>query len=161
MIREAKESDCINLAALSMEVWLTTYSMEGIRRENSDYLLSVFTETHFKGLLANERYKLWVWVEGIYLRGYVLIDFDSRFGNGDHGFEIQRLYVHSPFQHQGIGQNLFDHVKNRHGDRFWLYTWVKNKSIGFYKKQGLVEVGRYEFLLGDEVIENLVLAHGQ
>jgi diamine N-acetyltransferase len=58
MIREAKESDCVNLAALSLEVWLTTYSIDGIRTENSRYALSTFTEKHFKELLNDPQYKI-------------------------------------------------------------------------------------------------------
>jgi len=60
MIREANESDCINLAALSLEVWLSTYSIDGIRTENSQYALSTFTEKYFKKLLCNPKYKLLV-----------------------------------------------------------------------------------------------------
>ncbi len=79
MIREAKEPDCINLAALSLEVWLQTYSIGGIRTENSKYALSTFTEEHFKELLRDNKYKLLVSVDGIYLRGYALVNLKSQF----------------------------------------------------------------------------------
>jgi hypothetical protein len=35
MIRNAKKTDSINLAALSIQVWLHTYATEGIRKEIS------------------------------------------------------------------------------------------------------------------------------
>jgi hypothetical protein len=76
MIREAIESDCINLAALSLEVWLQTYSVDGIRTENSKYALFTFTEEHFKKLIIDPKYKLLVFIEGIYLRGYALINLE-------------------------------------------------------------------------------------
>ena len=69
MIRTAKESDCINLAALSLEVWLSIYSIDGIRVENSKYALSTFTEEYFKSLLADPKYPLLVLSDGVYLRG--------------------------------------------------------------------------------------------
>ncbi len=58
MIRKATESDYINLTALSLEVWLQTYSIDGIRTENSKYVLSSFTEEHFKEILHDNKYKL-------------------------------------------------------------------------------------------------------
>ena len=78
MIREAKESDCVNLAALSLEVWLTTYSIDGIRIENSKYALSTFTEDYFKALLNDPKYPLLVSIDGVYLRGFALINLESQ-----------------------------------------------------------------------------------
>ncbi len=44
--------------------------------------------------------------------------------------------------------------------RFWLYTWVRNKSLGFYKKFGFKDIGQYTIKLGNDIIENRVLAYG-
>ncbi|WP_320041549.1 GNAT family N-acetyltransferase [uncultured Desulfobacter sp.] len=159
MIREARESDCINIAALSLEVWLTTYSIDGIRTENSKHALSLFTETYFKGLLKDSKYKLLVSTNGVYLRGFALINLESQFEKADNGFEIQKLYVHGPFQSQGIGQTLLSEIIERYGNKFWLYTWIRNKSLGFYKKYGFVDIGQYNFKLGNHIIENCVLAY--
>ena len=159
MIIEASESDCINLAALSLEVWLQTYSIDGIRTENSEYALSTFTEEHFKKLLIDPKYKLLVFTEGLYLRGYALINFESWFKSEENGFEIEKLYVQGPFQGQGIGQNLLSEIITRYGNKFWLYTWVRNKSIEFYKKFGFKDIGQYDFKFGNDTIENRVLAY--
>ena len=160
MIREATESDCINLTALSLEVWLQTYSIDGIRTENSKYVLSSFTEKHFKEILHDNKYKLLVFIEGIYLRGYILVNFESQFESKKIGFEIEKLYVQGPFQGKGIGQKLLLEIKARYGSQFWLYTWVHNKSITFYKKFGFKDIGQYDFKLGNDVIENRVLVYG-
>ena len=161
MIREATPSDCANLAALSLSVWFDTYSFEGIRTENSDFALSLFNQDYFLSVLTKKEYKLLVWIDDIYLRGYVLVNLESWYKESDYGFEIEKLYVHTPFQGRGIGRDLLCEVKARYGSRFWLYTWVKNKSIGFYKKFGFKDVGQYDFTLGNDVIENRVLAYGQ
>ncbi len=159
MIRVANESDCINLAALSLEVWLQTYSIDGIRTENSKYALSTFTEEHFKKLLLDPKYKSLVFTEGIYLRGYALINCESRFKSEENGFEIEKLYVQGPFQGRGIGQNLLSEIITRYGNRFWLYTWVRNKSIEFYKKFGFKDIGQYNFKFGNDTIENRVFVY--
>lgn len=145
MIREATESDCINLAALSLNVWLTTYSVDGIRTENSEYALSVFTEPHFKKLLEDSKYRLLVFVDGFYLRGYALINLESRFESDENGFEIEKLYVHGPFQGRGIGRRLLEEIQEHYGDRFWLYTWMRNKSLTFYEQYGFADIGQYQF----------------
>ena len=161
MIREANEGDCINLAALSLQVWLQTYSIDGIRTENSMYALSTFTEKHFKELLGKQNYRLLVYVDGIYLRGYTLVNLESRFEGEENGFEIEKLYVQGPFQGKGIGRKLLLEVMARYGDRFWLYTWVRNESIAFYKKFGFKDIGQYSFEFGSEMIENRVLGFGR
>ncbi len=161
MIREANESDCINLAALSLEVWLQTYSIDGICTDNSKHALSTFTEKHFKKSLLDPRYKLLVFIEGIYLRGYTLVNLESQFKSDENGFEIEKLYVQGAFQGQGIGQNLLSEIKARYGNRFWLYTWVRNKSIKFYKKFGFRDIGQYNFQFGNAIIENRVLGYGR
>ncbi len=161
MIRLAKEHDCINLAALSLDVWLKTYAADGIRTESSHYALSGFTKDYFKGVLKNSNYRLLVFVDGIYLRGYALVNLESVFETPDNGFEIEKLYVHGPFQGKGVGKSLLMEIKARYGERFWLYTWIHNKSIAFYKKLGFKDIGIYEFKLGDETIENSVLGYGR
>ena len=58
MIREAIQSDCKNLTALSLLVWLETYAVEGIKTEYSDFALSTFTEKYFSDLLSNANYRI-------------------------------------------------------------------------------------------------------
>ena len=159
MIRSANESDCINLAALSLEVWLQTYAVDGINSNISQYALATFTEQHFKEYLHNKKYQLLVSIEDNYLRGYALVNFDSTSQLGDHGFEIEKLYVHSAFQGRAIGRSLLQEVEMQYGVKFWLYTWVRNESIGFYKKYGFEDIGQYDFEFGNEIIENRVLAY--
>ncbi len=57
MIRAATEEDCLNLVALSLQVWLNTYALDGIRTEYSEFALSTFTEQQFKKLLDSQSHK--------------------------------------------------------------------------------------------------------
>ena len=159
MIRRASDSDCINLAALSLEVWLQTYSVDGIRVENSKYVLSTFTEDYFQQRLRDSKYRLIVFEEGIYIRGYALINLESQFQNEANGFEIDKLYVHPPFQGRGIGRKLLLEIEAQFGRRFWLCTWVRNKSVGFYQAFGFKHIGLHCFKFGDDTIENHILGY--
>lgn len=159
MIREANEEDCINLAGLSLDVWFNTYALDGINTAYSKYAISTFTRQNFIKIIHDSKYRLLVNTEEIYLRGYALINLESFYEGVENGFEINKLYVHSPFQGKGIGKDLLSEVRKRYGEQFWLHTWVHNKSIGFYKKYGFKDIGKYVFMLGEEKIENRVLCY--
>ncbi len=159
MIREANRSDCINLAALSLKVWLRTYCVDGIRAENSYFALSTFTEDSFLGKLSDPDRRILVFVEGVYLRGYILVNLKSHHRNAEKGFEIEKLYVQEAFRNKGIGQKLLEEIKERYGGDFWLYTWVRNKSIQFYKIFGFEDVGQYDLQFGNDTVENRVLVY--
>ena len=126
VIRQAVKEDCTNLAALSIAVWLQTYSADGIRVETSEYAISTFTRDYFLRFLADKNYRLLVAVDDTCLRGYALMNLASGFKGRENGFEIERLYVHGPFRSKGIGQSLLREIQTRYGDRFWLYTWIHN-----------------------------------
>lgn len=159
MIREAKYGDCINLTALSLQVWFETYAVDGINTEVSTYGLSLFSPDYFKQVLADPKYRLLVCVENDYLRGYVLVNLESAFENKGTGFEIEKLYVQGPFQGRGIGRKLLDEIRVLYGSAFWLYTWVRNKSIGFYRHYGFKDIGRYDLVFESGAVENRVLAY--
>lgn len=144
-----------------MEVWLRTHCVDGIRTENSRFAISTFTEESFQKILSDSNRRLFVFTEGVYLRGYILLNLVSHYKQDESGFEIEKLYVQEAFQGQGIGTRLLQEVKARYGESFWLYTWVRNKSINFYKSFGFRDIGRYDFKLGNDTIENRVLSYNK
>ena len=112
-------------------------------------------------MLKDQKYRILVYVEDAYLRGYALINLDSQYKGRDVGFEIEKLYVHSAYQGRNIGKKLLAEIEKNLGNKFWVYTWIRNKSIGFYLHHGFADIGQYNFKLGNDVIENRVLAYGE
>ena len=159
MIREAVEEDCINLAVLSLQVWLDTYAIEGIRIEYSKYVISNFTEACFLNILNNSNNRLLVCESNKILQAFVLINFDSKFEGDENGFEIEKLYVDKRFKTQGIGRKLLSEVESKYGPKFWLYTWVENKSNDFYKHLGFKNIGKINFNFNNKTIENNVYSY--
>ena len=159
MIREANKKDSINLAALSIQVWLHTYATDGVRKELSSFVLNEFTKEKFLSHINNPDYRILVAIENDHLVGYVMINLKSFWKNESNGFEIEKLYVQEHFQGTGLGRKLISEVMDRYGDAFWLSTWVENKAgIGFYKHLGFVDVDHLDFKLSeDEIAENRVL----
>ena len=161
MIRKANKTDSINLAALSIQVWLHTYASEGIRKEISSFALKTFTEEYFNNLLNDPNYRILVFIKENHLVGYILAHLDSFWQDQSNGYEVDKLYVQEHFQGKGIGRKLLSELAVRYGGTFWLSTWVHNeKAINFYKHFGFIDIGHTYFELDkDELHENRILAY--
>lgn len=159
MIRFAEKKDCINLTALSIQVWLNTYAKDGIRQKISSYVLSAFTKDHFERLLKSENTPILVYESEGHLVGYAMARLDSHFETPENGYEVDTLYVHDRFQGCGIGRTLLMELGSRFGEAFWLSTWHRNiPALNFYRSFGFKEVGTLDFMLGDEAHKNIVLS---
>lgn len=159
MIRKAQKSDCLNLAALSLQVWLQTYATEGLRLKISQYALSTFTELHFQTILSNDPCDIWVYIKEDHLVGFAAVDLASHFNDNANGFEVTTLYVSEHFQGQGIGRQLLDKIKAHYGLPFWLSTWVHNfKAIHFYNNLQFSIIGHLNFDIDGELHENYVFS---
>ncbi len=160
MIREVNKTDSLNLAALSIQVWLHTYASEGIRKEISSFVTKTFTEEYFNKLLNDQNYRILVFIKENHLIGYILANLESFWQDKSHGYEIDKLYVQEHFQGFGIGRQLLSELAARYGDTFWLSTWVHNeKAINFYKHLGFIDIGHTYFKLdNNEQHENRILS---
>jgi ribosomal protein S18 acetylase RimI-like enzyme len=159
MIRKAKKEDSLNLAALSIQVWLHTYAPDGIRRGISEFALGTFTEQYFKDLLKNPDYRILVFIKENHLIGYAMANLKSLWQDQSNGYEIDKLYVQEHFQGKGIGRCLISEMAALHGGSFWLSTWYHNwNAINFYKHMGFVDIGHRYFELEGELHENRVFA---
>ncbi|MGF1718124.1 GNAT family N-acetyltransferase [Photobacterium chitinilyticum] len=149
MIREAKPEDCVDLAVLSLQVWLHTYATKGIREKISRFALNTFTEKYFLDLLNRSENKVQVYIKDEHLIGFVVIDLASKCSAENAGYEIKTLYISEHFQGSGIGRQLLSQIESQYGSPFWLSTWENNiNAIGFYQK------------LGFKILENTPLCQG-
>lgn len=161
MIRPAVTDDCNNLAALSIEVWLHTYALNGVRDDAARYVLETFTPAYFAQRLASPRYRFLVHVAEGHLQGYVCLDLENRCPvAGQAGVEVEKLYVQAHFKGRGIGSALLRAAMQEVGDKLWLSTWVHNTpAIGYYHAFGFADIGQTWFELDGQQHENRVLAY--
>lgn len=159
MIRDAELADCQNLASLSIQVWLDTYALEGVRSSFSSYIWDCFTQAAFENKLNDTRYKIFVASRDEYLLGYIMLDFESFHKDQSNGFEIARLYVSRHFKGQGIGKTLLNEMIGKCGKKSWLAAYIGNvDAINFYKYLGFEDIDEAIFILDDERVENRILA---
>lgn len=156
MIRRATKDDCVKLSALSIKVWLDTYAQEGIKNEYAEYVLSTFTKDYFLKLVNNDKYHLLISENHDVLQGYALINLASHYQTPQNGFEVEKLYIDSTFKGQGLGRKLLKDLADQFGKNYWLYTWVKNESNGFYEHLGFKKIGKTTFDFAQIKIENNV-----
>ncbi len=161
MIRSAGKKDCMDLAVLSLHVWLHTYATKGIRSQISQYAIATFTEQHFSELLDQPSIDIRVFEQEGHLIGFVVVDLESRFKQSlDYGYEVVTLYVSPHFQGSGVGRKLLKEIKGLHGLPYWLSTWVNNhEALNFYAKLGFNIVGELNFDLEGELHSNHVLVN--
>lgn len=113
MIRKAKKSDCLNLAVLSLQVWLTTYATNGIRSPISRYAISTFTESYFVELLGKSSVDIRVFEENFHLVDFIVVDLKSTFkGCSNLAYEVAALYVSPHFQGARIGRKLLKEIQD-------------------------------------------------
>lgn len=161
MIRKAEQTDCLNIAALSLQVWLHTYAVNGVREKISQYALSTFTESRFSKLLGGSSHDILVYEKDDRLLGIVVVDLESKFnGSAETGYEIVNIYVSQHAQGRGIGSKFLKEIERLHGLPFWLSTWVENYgAVEFYKKYGFSIIGELNFNLQGELHRNYVLSY--
>jgi len=159
MIRPAITADCINLAALSIQVWLNSYARDGLRNGLSEYVLDTFSQKHFEQLLSRQYYQILVYEQQEHLLGFIALDLKSQFETAENGYEVDTLYVQNRHQGKGVGRQLLQAACNSHGKNYWLTTWVGNlEGLSFYQHLGFKDIGEYFFELEGEQHENRVLA---
>ncbi len=158
IIREIEKKDIRNLVALSIQVWLHTYAIEGIRKEISNFVLDHFTESNFEAVLDSTEEKLFVAIIDNHLVGYIRINLNAQSKEAT-GYEIVTFYVQEHFQNKGVGKGLLNFVWDLYHSNCWLTTWIHNTpAISIYKHLGFREVGYTYFDLDNEKHKNLILA---
>ncbi len=77
-------------------------------------------------------------------------------------FELRQIYVLPAWQGAGIGPALFDWVveraRERGAEHLQLTVFVENhRAKAFYERRGFIEVGRYDFMVGSQADEDIIM----
>jgi ribosomal protein S18 acetylase RimI-like enzyme len=164
MIRVATAEDASNLAALSIQVWLHTYTKQGLRNALSNYVLEEFTREKMATAIADRNTLIAIFERGPALLGYVKIHLAAPCEQDESlTSEIATLYVQEHFAGKGIGTSLLEfalaHCRDSKGRGAWLKVNHENlAAISFYEKHRFRKLGSTFFHLENETHENYVLA---
>ena len=163
VLRSADSTDCSSLAALAIEVWISTYIREGINADFADYALAEFTADRFAGILRDPTELLLVSENRCGIDGFVRV----RSGQaspvgGPSDTEIATLYVQPRHQGKGIGHSLLRAALDQCQHRGWPHPWLAVNSenlgaIAFYRRNGFTLAGQTHFQIRDSKYLNEVL----
>lgn len=162
-LRDATSADLDALAALSIEVWLDTYALEGIPDSHARHVLRTYSPQTFAGVLQDQDKRLIVCRTDAGLLGYLQIDLKAKpVQPGSGTVEIETLYVRRHHQGMGLGRKLLDaacRLTLETGQpKFFLTVYEGNqKAIDFYKAMGLIEEGRWTFDFEGGSAPNLIM----
>lgn len=76
--------------------------------------------------------------------------------------ELRQLYILKPWQGSGLAAELMqwvlDEARRRGADELFLSVFVDNpRARRFYERYGFVAVGRYDFMVGTQADEDIVM----
>lgn len=76
--------------------------------------------------------------------------------------ELRQIYVLKPWQGQGVAQQLYDWAESqaraRGATHLQLTVYVDNhRARRFYDRRGFVAVGRYDFMVGKQADEDIIM----
>ena len=164
-IRAAVPSDALCLGVLATQVWLDTYATEGIRTALANEVRTAFSTQAIAALLGRVNTHFRVAESHGHLIAFAQLTLGATHELVARGpaAEVERLYVQEPFTRLGIGGALLAEAEAIAAARgaacIWLTPWAENwRALRFYAKHAYVDLGRTDFVMEGERVENRVLA---
>ncbi|AND38296.1 GNAT family N-acetyltransferase [Cytobacillus oceanisediminis] len=157
--------DLSRLQEISYETFNETFKEQNSPENMEAYLEKAFNLKQLETELSQRSSQFYfVEIDGE-TAGYLKVNTDEAQTEemGDEALEIERIYIRSPFQKQGLGKYLYNKAlevaMEQNKKKIWLGVWEKNeKAIAFYKKMGFVQTGAHSFYMGDEEQTDFIMA---
>ena len=148
-LRPARPDDASSLAALSIEVWVSTYLRHGVNSLFADYIFSELTPARFQSLLQqkSETFIVSQNVEGI--DGFIRIS-EGQSPPAGPALRLGRALLQAGLQR----------CADLAARAPWLTTNSENTAaIGFYQRMGFEITGETAFCLGSQSYPNTLLTY--
>ncbi len=157
-IIKAKPEDVDILYPLSWRTFYESFHHLNKKANMDAYMDNAFAREKLLTELQNENSEFYFAKMGEVVAGYVKLnrkDAQTEFKD-DACLEVERIYIDSSFQSNGMGTELINKVKEiarTSGVTYiWLGVWEKNPAaIRFYERHGFKIFSTHEFIMGDEV----------
>lgn len=145
------------LQEVSIETFSDTFKDQNSPENMKAYLEKAYTSKKLEQELTNTSSQFFFIYLNAELAGYLKVNIDDAQSEemDSDSLEIERIYVRSKFQKQGLGKYLMKKAIEIAGELnkkvIWLGVWEKNhNAIAFYSKNGFVKTGAHSFYMGDE-----------
>lgn len=162
-LRRATPRDATCIGVLASQVFLDTYAPDGIKPSLAAEVLENFSTPAVSALLARPETVFIVAEVAGHMVGFVQLTrgvTHAAIGPGN-TVELDRLYVLSRFNGQGIGTLLLQSARTwslaQGAVTLWLTAWVGNHhALAYYARRGFEDVGATTYTFQGEDFENRV-----
>ncbi|KZE40299.1 GNAT family acetyltransferase [Bhargavaea cecembensis] len=156
-IRLCGLDDLQALRNISIETFRETFKTQNSPENLNAYLEQAFDPERLEEEMSHPGSRFFFIEKEGETAGYLKVNTENAQSEkmGDHSFEVERIYISSRFQKQGLGKILFDHAldlaREEGKAKVWLGVWEKNENaIAFYGKLGFIRTGAHSFFMGDD-----------
>ena len=145
------------LAKIGKETFVIAFEHMNDPEDFKNYIDQAFSETQLQKEVQTEGSEFYFIYREDELVAYIKLNSGAAQTEtlGDKALELERIYVLSDFQNQGLGKIIMQEViqRSKKGDFefMWLGVWQKNESaIRFYKKLGFEIFGTHPYYIGKD-----------
>ena len=156
--------DAKTLQELSVRTYYETFAHMNTPEDMDAYLKKAYDIDKLRSELTDPNSTFYFLYSDEKLAGYMKLNETPAQTdiNDIASLEIERIYVSSEFQGEGLGRYLMEQAiciaTERKKKYAWLGVWEKNeKAIRFYKKNGFYEIGTHTFVMGEDVQTDYVM----
>lgn len=151
------------LQELSLTTFVEAFGAQNAPEDIEAYCNVAFSMEKLKAELMNENSMFYFVKSREIIVGYFKINIETAQSEPiQGGFEIERIYLLSPYQGIGIGQIMFNRIfalaRKMKKTHLWLGVWEKNYgAIRFYQRNGFKQFDKHSFLLGKDLQMDLLM----
>ena len=162
-IRKAELTDTLNLSVLKKQVFISTYAINGIRKDFSEYINTEFTVNNTENAINNKNNIILIAESNGFMVGCAEISLLSNCPEiKDNSPELTILYVFEHFKGKGVGWSLISEAENLVKEKgfsgLWLTVYHLNENaISFYKRQNYKIIGNTFFEMDGKKYENRIM----
>ena len=163
-ITQATIKDILELQRLGKQTFIETFSEHNSKEDMDQYLESSFNFETLKNQLENSNSIFYFAQEYQNKIGYLKINLGPAQTElkDPYSLEIERIYVLKSYFGKKVGQLLYEKsasiAKELKLKYIWLGVWEKNeRALQFYKKNGFVEFDQHQFVLGEDVQNDILM----
>ena len=163
-IKKCTLEDVHVLQEVGYETFNETFKHQNSPENMKVYLERAFSLEQLEKELGNRSSQFFLLYVAHEVAGYLKLNMDDAQSEelGTDSLEIERIYIKSAFQKQGLGKYLLNQAVEIAGEhkksKLWLGVWEKNENaIAFYERLGFVHTGTHSFHMGDEEQIDLIM----
>ncbi|MEM9326429.1 MAG: GNAT family N-acetyltransferase [Bacteroidota bacterium] len=157
-------SDLHTLVTLAQDTFVDAFGAVNKKEDMQAYLESSLSRQQLQQELLNEDSEFYFGLMEGTVAGYLKFNVGNAQNEplGDSALELERIYVRSQYQGQGLGKQLLDftleEARRLGKETVWLGVWDQNHGARrLYESRGFTAFGSHDFWLGSDLQTDILM----